>query len=52
MEFELGKSCDTLQIGDKGSFTKTISEMEDLIRKSNESIIKKKRRKKKWLLPT
>ena len=26
MEFELGKSYDTLQIGDKASFTKTITE--------------------------
>ena len=26
MEFELGKSYDTLQIGGKASFTKTISE--------------------------
>jgi 3-hydroxybutyryl-CoA dehydratase len=26
MEFELGKSCDTLQIGDNASFNKTISE--------------------------
>ena len=30
MEFELGKSYDTLQIGEKASFTKTISEREDL----------------------
>jgi len=26
MEFELGKSYDTLRIGDKASFSKTISE--------------------------
>lgn len=26
MEFELGKNYDTLQIGEKASFTKTISE--------------------------
>jgi len=31
MEFELGKSYDTLQIGKKAPFTKTITEREDIV---------------------
>jgi putative sterol carrier protein len=41
MEFELGQSYDTLRIGDKASFTKTISEMEDMLKKTSESKTKK-----------